>query len=691
MEFGLSSSCLRIIGRCTGTAASLGSEATLANRHIISELTSYVPDQCRHATRVKIDPTLALLLISLLVISTLVSCVAVLSYSERHTLHFRQGGVNLITYRDENYPCSMANNTAVSKPPTVLTGTGRLRPSSSLSTLEKAMNRQAPVDSEHGSNTHTGEQPLPAGSTVHALGHKIPATGNIQTPAQTHTRGSARTSQPSRGSLENHRPSTFGGPSSKHGGAVIPSGQGTMPQYKDQSMGALLNHSSVQNQPNKNGSLGVQQGVGHQYGMHGNPYGVDIAGDTDRMGLNRKQRIARRNSPLHSPVPSRSNSRSPVASPSGTVSSNGGNMKGPRDIDYTVRGFDENAGDLYAICRAVPYLLGPKNMVDALTTMRSAKIPDGVFIDDKGKAILDPQKLSFMDKALIFVLFLLRTPLEKHNDPIRQFLTHFDHNKDQLIVYKDMGTKKPVVCINVTMLDFAGMALEWERVGNPGNVSPDRPDVKTPWEKILPLLKARNIVPKHLTKALYENWIMMPEDAIPDKLTEFVGCGEYEKLIQQYTSRNKSRRTVARVGFYGNTIHYTLPSPTDPLEPGAKRFSHQHPSGKLVEFEHSGRRSTSERAPEGPLAPSSDEATMSGALEKKEEEVKAVEEEVRIEPKQRKTGWRAKAWWWRILKFVLIVLLVAGVVAAVVCIVYFRVLVPDGEGGMKNTYDTAGQ
>jgi hypothetical protein len=37
-------------------------------------------------------------------------------------------------------------------------------------------------------------------------------------------------------------------------------------------------------------------------------------------------------------------------------------------------------------------------------------------------------------------------------------------------------------------------------------------------------------------------------------------------------------------GGMNNTVHVRLPNPTDALEWGAKRFSHEHPLGKLVDY-----------------------------------------------------------------------------------------------------------
>ncbi|PVI07240.1 hypothetical protein DM02DRAFT_649157 [Periconia macrospinosa] len=464
--------------------------------------------------------------------------------------------------------------------------------------------------------------------------------------------------------------------SSRYSIATSPNtfGNAGPPLHCNQNMEAYFNHSFIPPQAGRNSPFGSPPGVGMQ---PFNPYGANIPYGLDGLRVNPKLLLARRNSPASSVMHSSSLSLAP--SPRGTPSIRAPFEAGPRDVSYVIRGFDNEAGNLYAVCRAVPYLLGPKSMLDALATMRGAKLPNEAFVNNEGKVILDPKKLSFIDKALVFILFLLRSPLQDHDDSVRQLLSRFEYQQDALVVYKDMGTDKPPACTNIKVSDWGNMAIEWLYIGNPGNVSPDRPDAVTPWEKIQPYLQARGILNKYITKALYEQWILIPEEYLHLQLNEFVRSGEYEKLVQGRTTRNRSRRPTSRLGLTGNAIHYTPPSPSDPLEWGAKRFTHEHPCGKLVDY-HDGRH---------------DNALLSEARHASDEKEKkahnadpgrsVAEDEKLCAPVRPR--WRTKAWWKKIFKYFLIVLVVTGVVAGIGCGVYFHLSRQAPGGRMKNVVE----
>ncbi|CAI6266320.1 unnamed protein product [Periconia digitata] len=415
------------------------------------------------------------------------------------------------------------------------------------------------------------------------------------------------------------------------------------------------------------------------------PFGAMNTSSIDAMRVNPKLLLARRNSPAPSIRPS----TSPSLAPSHMTQS------GHPDISYSIRGFDDDAGHLYAVCRAVPYLLGPKSMLDALSTMRSAQMPDHLFINDEGTPIPDTQRFSFMDRALVLVLYLLQTPLEDHTIPIRQLLSHFDHHKDALIIYKDMGTGRPVEYMNLRVSDFANLAIEWHAIGNPGNVSPTRPDAITPWQNIIPHLAARHISSTYLTKSQYEQWIMVPEPDLPTQLNTFVRSGGYERLIQNYLARDVSRRLTSRFGCHGNTTHGLLPSPTDRLERGAKRFSHEHPCGRLIDFRqerHDNALLPEDRASldkekrdiarddaEADAAQQpTDPAGAAGA--KKEEEAGAVKGFARLTRNIR---------WVKVMKYGVITLVTVGGIGGAACGVYFYISGKRRDGGMNNVVDTA--
>jgi hypothetical protein len=83
----------------------------------------------------------------------------------------------------------------------------------------------------------------------------------------------------------------------------------------------------------------------------------------------------------------------------------------PSDINYKVLAYDEQVGDLYGICKAVPYLLGPRSLLDNLIALRpNIELGAEVFTTEDGVPVLDPKRLSSMDKAILFVLLLLQRP-----------------------------------------------------------------------------------------------------------------------------------------------------------------------------------------------------------------------------------------------------------------------------------------
>ncbi|KAF2635012.1 hypothetical protein P280DRAFT_202827 [Massarina eburnea CBS 473.64] len=148
-----------------------------------------------------------------------------------------------------------------------------------------------------------------------------------------------------------------------------------------------------------------------------NPYGVLGPHGIPGKRPNPKLMLARKNKR----VPF-----SPPATPPVNRPVNRAYQNSPKDISYEVIAVHKDVGELFDICRLVPYLLAPKDVLDNLVALRPkiGLLKDDMFKNEEGVKILDPKRMSYMDKAVIMVLWFLSKPSE-NSDPIQKMLNRF--------------------------------------------------------------------------------------------------------------------------------------------------------------------------------------------------------------------------------------------------------------------------
>ncbi|KAF1962833.1 hypothetical protein CC80DRAFT_530735 [Byssothecium circinans] len=245
---------------------------------------------------------------------------------------------------------------------------------------------------------------------------------------------------------------------------------------------------------------------------------------------------------------------------------------------------EDTQEELYSLCKVVPYLLAPKSILEQLVALRDKAnaLPEGIFTNEEGADVLNLKGMSSLDKAMVLVLYLLTQTV--HPGPVEDMLKMFNCIDNKLILWKHMGEKLPPERTHVGLYDFAQMVTDWSQTCNPALVADDYPWVVTPWVKIISYLKRRRIPIESVEIEEYEEWTMLPEDMLEKRLDSFVASGKMDKNARYSHLRSLTSATKVRKGMLGNVLHIQLPNPTDPTLLGAKRFSHKHPLGQIVDY-----------------------------------------------------------------------------------------------------------
>lgn len=108
-------------------------------------------------------------------------------------------------------------------------------------------------------------------------------------------------------------------------------------------------------------------------------------------------------------------------------------------IDYNYRVHTKGLGHLYAICDAVPYLVGPRLYLRAINRFGVHPLPLESFQNRDGRLVLDPDRLSLLDKVVLAMLFLLCTPQDQRPAEAVDWFAGMSIEEDRLFIYKDVG------------------------------------------------------------------------------------------------------------------------------------------------------------------------------------------------------------------------------------------------------------
>jgi hypothetical protein len=131
--------------------------------------------------------------------------------------------------------------------------------------------------------------------------------------------------------------------------------------------------------------------------------------------------------------------------------------------------------------------------------------------------------------------------------------------------------REPQLC-HLHYDDFVEMAAAWGKLPNPALVAEDESAVVTPWHIVADKIRAMDIPSEVIDKALYTELVELTEPQVEVRLMKLTMTDELKQRQEDC-----SRRETA------NTFTYTVPQESNPGVMYAKRFSHQHPKGYVVE------------------------------------------------------------------------------------------------------------
>jgi hypothetical protein len=108
-------------------------------------------------------------------------------------------------------------------------------------------------------------------------------------------------------------------------------------------------------------------------------------------------------------------------------------------IDYKYRVHTKQLGHLYGLCDAVPYLLGPRSYLKAIVAFDNHPVPMEAYQDQEGNFVIDPHKMTVLDKVFLMMLWLLRIPVDRRPADWENLYMGMSVQKDRLVIYKDIG------------------------------------------------------------------------------------------------------------------------------------------------------------------------------------------------------------------------------------------------------------
>lgn len=172
------------------------------------------------------------------------------------------------------------------------------------------------------------------------------------------------------------------------------------------------------------------------------------------------------------------------------------------------------------------------------------------------------------------------------------------------------------------------MVASWNRLPNPALVAEDRLEFVTPWAVVADKIRALDIPLEDIDKALYTELVALTRDQVDERLTRLWVTDELEKRKQEIAEM-KSK-------LYKPDTFVPKPSrPTNPNAMYAKRYSHKHPKGYVIDTT----KPVHLRFPEADTNEDADKA------EKEKEREKKKEKQVNKKTKKIKSRLKATCQW----------------------------------------------
>lgn len=231
---------------------------------------------------------------------------------------------------------------------------------------------------------------------------------------------------------------------------------------------------------------------------------------------------------------------------------------------------------------AVPYLLGPRSIIDRIQAVleHEAKFPATIYDDNYLSGNASPEYTD-RDKALIAILSSLRVPeyvrLEKGDWYPQGLAARFD----ALLLYKHTA-KSGVKTAHVTISEFHQMAQIWLLLPNPALVHGDYANVKNHWIDIASKLRERDVDISKIDLDLYQALTLKLEgEQLASKLDEIARWARDGTLDQRYdqymqTVATQNTMTIARSIAAASSLSHTDAR-------YSKRFTHKYPQGHTAQ------------------------------------------------------------------------------------------------------------
>ncbi|KAF2256893.1 hypothetical protein BU26DRAFT_558327 [Trematosphaeria pertusa] len=272
-------------------------------------------------------------------------------------------------------------------------------------------------------------------------------------------------------------------------------------------------------------------------------------------------------------------------------------------------------------------------------------------MDNDGNLVVDPQKMRSMDKALLLVLILLRTPEDQRHHAAKCTLSDFTTHKDRLLVHKDVAPNERPHPAAVNYDEFLEMMVGWEQLPNPALVAEGGAATQTSWRAIAEMLRERDISLDDIDQSLYHELTTLAGEVLQHRLDEL------KDLALAGILRERRKKLLAGLAAASmrpqNTFHYIQPKEQDRRVLYAMRYSHSHPRGKLFDPAEERHRDVqvAERQENSHTRPTIHEGIQT--------------------LKEKKRTW-AKSKCGKVTKYTCIILVIVGILAVILLACYFR-------------------
>ncbi|USP80693.1 hypothetical protein yc1106_07967 [Curvularia clavata] len=238
---------------------------------------------------------------------------------------------------------------------------------------------------------------------------------------------------------------------------------------------------------------------------------------------------------------------------------------------------------------AVPYLLGPRSIIDRIQVVLEHELHFNKTSSDETDTSQDIQQPAYTDrdKALMAILTSLRTPEFVRIEKGDWYPQGLAARNDALLLYKNTA-KSGVRTVHVTLADYVNMAQSWLLSPNPTNLYGDSPNTKNPWSQIAASLRARDV---DVSKIDLETYLSLTNDlegpVLTSKLDEIAQWAKDGTLDERYTAF-KASQTATQEARRGASPLTTDPNTSKPSSPTfgrpdalySKRFTHEYPLGR---------------------------------------------------------------------------------------------------------------